>query len=243
MSRWRAFSIHLLISLAVFGAALLLMLRLWYPHPYFEAIGGSGLLRILVGVDVVLGPLITLVVFKAGKKGLKLDLTLIACAQLVALTYGLWVMAIARPVFVVFAVDRFNVISAQEVDFSQARPPFDHLSWTGPVLVAAQLPVGAAAQALLFSAAMGGADVQNLARYYRPYAEQALAAVAKARPLADLASRHPESADEIREFLKRHALPEELAVYLPLSARLRSMAMVLDRRSGAVLGALPIDPW
>src|SRR5207237_5351990 len=87
-TRWQASATHLLISVLIGLAMLLLMLELWYPSPLFEAAGGNGLFLIVVGVDIVIGPLITLVIFKRGKPGLKLDLALIAVLQLAALTYG-----------------------------------------------------------------------------------------------------------------------------------------------------------
>ena len=92
MSRWRAAGIHLLISIAIAGAVLALMLGLWYGPTLFQAMGGAGLALILIGVDVVLGPALTLVVFRSGKRGLKFDLTAIALLQVVALLYGCYVV-------------------------------------------------------------------------------------------------------------------------------------------------------
>src|SRR5688572_11809421 len=62
LTRWQASGLHLLISIAIAAAALAVTLLVWYPRPLFEASGGTGLLYILVGVDVAIGPLITLVV-------------------------------------------------------------------------------------------------------------------------------------------------------------------------------------
>ena len=76
-SRWRASGLHLAISAAVAAGSLALILGLWFPGPLFEAAGGLGLLYLLVGVDVVLGPLLTMIVFKPGKPGLKLDVAVI----------------------------------------------------------------------------------------------------------------------------------------------------------------------
>ena len=88
MSRWKAATIYLAISAVIAGAVLWAMLAVWYPRPFFEAAGGGHLLFILVGVDVVLGPTITLIVFDIQKKklsALQFDLTVIAVLQLAAL--------------------------------------------------------------------------------------------------------------------------------------------------------------
>ena len=84
MTRFRAFTIHLTSSILIFLFFLGLMFFVWYPVPYFEIDGGWKVLRILAGVDVVLGPLLTLIVFKPGKPSLKFDMSVIVLVQLVA---------------------------------------------------------------------------------------------------------------------------------------------------------------
>ncbi len=244
MSRWRAASIHLGLSVCVFLSALTLMLTLWYPHPYFEAIGADGMLRLLVCVDVVLGPLITLIIFKSGKKGLKFDLAFIALAQSAALIYGLWVVALARPVFVTFAVDRFKVVSASDVDLSGASPEFARPSWTGPVMAALEFPTESKARNdLMFESVLGGVEAETLARLYRPYAPAAAQAAAKGKPIQALESAHPEAGKEIATFLEKRGKRADQVVYLPLVARGRDMAMIVNRADGAVLGAVAVNPW
>jgi len=100
----------------IVGAVLVFMGTVWYRWPLFRIAGGSGLTLILAGVDMTLGPLITLVVFKSGKKGLKFDLAVIALLQATALAYGVHVVYAARPVYLVFAFDRFNVMTAEDID-------------------------------------------------------------------------------------------------------------------------------
>ena len=59
----RAALFHFLGSLLVAALAAALVLRVWFPHPYDLLSGGRSLFLILVGVDVVCGPLLTLVLF------------------------------------------------------------------------------------------------------------------------------------------------------------------------------------
>ena len=80
---------------------------LWYPPPYFEFDGGMNVMRLLLVVDVVLGPLLTLVVFQRGKKGLRRDLAVIGALQLAAFVYGAGLMFQYRPAFVVYAEKNF----------------------------------------------------------------------------------------------------------------------------------------
>ena len=99
-SRLRASAIHLAISLSIATLAALLVFGWWYPYPYRELSGGRELFTLVVAVDVVLGPLITLVIFNTTKtrRHLAMDFTVIGLLQVAALAYGLWTVFVARPV-------------------------------------------------------------------------------------------------------------------------------------------------
>ena len=125
MINWKerlgAAGIHLGISLAIAALAALLVFGLWYPYPYREISGGRELFLLVVSVDVILGPLITLAVFNRAKPWMELrrDLAVVALIQLAALGYGLWTVSVARPVHLVFEIDRFRVVHAIDVDEAQ----------------------------------------------------------------------------------------------------------------------------
>ncbi|HXH03097.1 MAG TPA: TfpX/TfpZ family type IV pilin accessory protein [Candidatus Competibacteraceae bacterium] len=246
MSRWRASGIHLLLSAAIACSFLALMYFLWYPRPYFAASGADHLLLVLVGVDVVLGPLITLIIFKSGKKGLKFDLAVIGLVQLSALLYGASVVLEARPAFLVFAQDRFVLVSANEVDpegLDKAAPDFNHLSWTGPELAAAVLPEDPKERERILFSALAGLDVDKMPQYYRPYEQQTAQAIARGRPLDELRRKQPESASVLDRFLADSGRRAEELLYLPLVGKKRDMAMLIERASGRLVDALPIYPW
>ena len=136
----KAAALHFGLSLLIACIAALLVFGIWYPFPFHELAGGTALFGILVAVDVVSGPLLTAVVFNPNKprKELLLDLGAIALLQLAALLYGLYSIGLARPVILAFEVDRFVVVSAQQVDRNElvkAQFPFDSISWLGPRLV------------------------------------------------------------------------------------------------------------
>jgi hypothetical protein len=160
MSRWKAAGIHLSINAVIALLAAGLIYGIWYPHPYSQAAGAGTLVLLLLGVDLVLGPLLTLVVFKVGKKGLKFDLAAIAILQVCAFVYGLHVVAAARPAFIVGVIDRFVLVSANELDQADldkaTNPEFRSAPWTGPKLVGAQLPTDSKLRNdIVFSGAAG----------------------------------------------------------------------------------------
>jgi hypothetical protein len=248
LNRWKASAIHLALSATIGIFVVALMLVVWYPQPYFAAMGGDTLIMILIGVDVVIGPLITLIVFDPKKKSLRFDLAVIALLQLSALAYGCSVVFEARPVYNVFVVDRFEAVAANQVDAESLAkvtvPEFRTLPLTGPRIIAArQIDDPQRMADIVISAVSGGADLANLAELYVPYAEFREAAARKARPLAELLARQPDEAGTVRAFVARSGRAEADVGFLPMKARNRDMSVVVDARSGEVIGILPVYPW
>jgi len=108
---------HLLLSLFVAALTALLVFGLWFPMPYREISGGLALFVLMLGVDVVCGPMLTLLLIRRSKsrKALTVDIALIAFVQLGALAYGLHALSQARPLAVVFEVDRFRVVGYADI--------------------------------------------------------------------------------------------------------------------------------
>ena len=135
----KAFGIHLMLSTFVAVLVAYVVIRVWFPHPFGMLAGGLHLFWILVGVDVVCGPLLTALLFNPAKsrRELTLDLSLVALIQLAALGYGLYSISQARPVVLAFETDRIVAVSVSQIDpidLPQAPIEFQTLSWTGPVL-------------------------------------------------------------------------------------------------------------
>lgn len=245
-TRWQAFLVHLAISALIAATMVGLTLALWYPPPYFAGMGGPLLLRLLIGVDVVLGPLITLIVFDPAKPRLKYDLAVIATLQLAALAYGGMVMFEARPVYNVFVKDRFEAVPANRIDEdSLARAPGDFraLPVTGPRVVGAVLPADAQARSLIALASMqGGPDVAEMPHLYVRYADVALQAAAVAKPLSTLSRQGQAHAEAVSTFAKEHPGALNLG-FVPVKARDRDFSAVVDRKTGEIVGYLPLNPW
>ena len=110
-TRFTAFAVHLGISLVIFAALLLVVVFEWYRFPLFAIEGGWRGIQIIAGCDIVLGPLLTLIVFKPGKPHLKFDLGVIALIQIAALISGTWIAYVQRPVLMVYAEERFYPLS------------------------------------------------------------------------------------------------------------------------------------
>ena len=235
LTRWHAAGAHLLICIGIAAAVLTLMYAFWYTPPLFEAMGGSGLALILIGVDVVMGPALTLVVFRSGKRGLKLDLAVIGAFQVAALLYGCHIISLARPAFVVFVKDQFQVSIVADIPperFAEAKhAQFRRASWTGPVFVFGAWPSDPADRQRLLNAGLAGDDLQNFPKYFAPYDEGREEILAKARPLSRVRATEPQAARAIDAWLTRSGADEHDLLYLPVRARDAWLAMLIDRTS------------
>ncbi len=112
-SKGVAFAIHLTLSLLIFSTLVLMMALFWFPGDLFFIDGGWQGLKLVAMVDLVLGPALTLVLYKPGKPKLALDMSLIAAFQISALAYGFYATHQQRTVAIVFAEQGFNTLSAQ----------------------------------------------------------------------------------------------------------------------------------
>jgi len=246
LTRWQASGLHLVISIAVAAAVLTLMLSLWYPGPLFEAMGGNDLLFIVVGVDVAVGPLITLVIFRSGKRGLRFDLAMIGALQIGALIYGMHAVYLARPAFIVFVADQFQVASAAQLDpeeLAKAKyPEFRQPPLGGPMLAFADLPTDPQELRQFALVGFAGHDLQEFPRFYVPYTERTAQVLAKSWPLARMRQFEPGAAKVVDAWLAQSGTKEADVRYVPLRARQAWVAVLLDARTAAPVKMMISDP-
>jgi hypothetical protein len=241
-ARIRAFLLHLFGSAVVALLGVILIFGLWYPAPLHEAVGVTGIFFLLLAVDVLLGPLLTLVVYKVGKKSLVFDLTVIVCLQLAALLYGLSAVAEGRPAWLVFSVDRFDLIRGPDVDTRQierAPEQFRTLPWLGPRWAAAMIPEDPAQHnAVVFEAIAGGADISQRPNLYQPLASAASTMRSKAHPLEEL--RRYNSAEAVAQ--ARARWPQANA-WLPLKASVKDQVVLLNKETATPVAIVDLAPW
>ncbi len=241
MTKVRAFLVHLTISATVVGAFLALTFFFWYPEPYFEVDGAQSVIGLLAGVDVVLGPLLTLIVFKSGKPHLKLDLSIIAAIQLTAFIYGAHVIITERPGYLVYAIDQFAVIPFDKVDIAKSpyaaelEPGF----WNGPTLVYGRFQREDESSEVLLKRMLEGALTD--ASYYEPYAHGVEAVLSTAKPVELLSEKSEAKAKAIDRFAAAHGYQADSLKYLELVGKNKAMTMFVDAKTGIPVGAIDLS--
>ncbi len=138
---------HLLISFVVACLTAGLVFIVWYPSPFEALLSVSSIYLLLLFVDVVCGPMLTMVLADPlkSRRELSLDLGLVAVIQLLALFYGIYSVALGRPVAVVFEKDRYVVVSASEVSekhLAEANSPFNSIPLIGIQHLSVRNPSG-----------------------------------------------------------------------------------------------------
>jgi hypothetical protein len=249
MTRWKAFLIHLTISVVIAIGIATLMLSLWYTPALFAAAGGQGLLVLLLAVDVTLGPLITLIIFNVNKsrKMLTFDFSVIGIVQFAALIYGMSVMYQARPVFVVFVQDSFSIATANEVSDSDLAkssiPEFKTLSMSGPVYAYAELPSNANEKADVEMAAALGKGLQTFPQYFKPYTANGPLVGKQVKALSELKKLNEGREAEIQKLIEHSGKAELELGFLPLRGMGSNMVVLLEKSNGNVLQVLDMKPF
>jgi len=117
-TRLAAAGLHLLMSALVISLSLSVIYFVWYPKPFYIIHSVFDAVKIVLLVDLVLGPLLTLVVFNRQKprKVLMRDMSIILIIQISALSWGMHVTYKMRPVYFVFQGDTFFPVVKEEIN-------------------------------------------------------------------------------------------------------------------------------
>lgn len=246
--RLKASVIHCTLSMGVALLAALLVFGLWYPNPYREISGGRELFMLVVTVDVILGPLITLAIFDRRKSWVTLrrDLVIVVLLQFSALGYGLWSVAIARPVHMVFEIDRFRIVHAVEVppEMLQHTPSgVTALPYTGPTLLGLRPFTNEGERMDATLAAVGGVTLSSRPDLWQTYDASRNDVMHVAKPVSQLKARFPDQVGAIDAALAGKGDAASAAHYVPLAGRKDFWTVLVDGRNGDILGFVPVDSF
>lgn len=238
-AKLRAFGAHLLVSVAAFVAIIAITVWLWYPPPFFWIDGGLQITLLAAAVDIVAGPLLTLVVYRPGKPRLVMNLAVIAALQAGALAWGVGALYSQRPVLIAFVPHKenrfFPVTEAQiesglgSVETAQALSPHR------PAMVFLELPSDPAqAQRLLVDA---GRSVLRQTERFRPIDGKRLLYITNAsRTPAQYKVIAPELAATLERYVAEHGGDAEAFAFVPVIGRFGSAMLALSRADGRITG-------
>lgn len=241
--RLKAAGIHLLISALVALIGIGLVFWVWHPNPLQKAVGVTHIFLMMLGIDVVLGPLLTLLVASSKeKKTLKFDLSVIAAVQLAAYLYGMHSIAVSRPVYIAFDKLRFEVVQADSVVRATDKtilPEYQSNPLFVPQWVSVRPYKDAAEQNQRTMLEMQeGVSPSMMADLYQPLNDGWGGMLERKHGLDELKQYNP--AEQVAKELAAYPQADS---YLPMKAPSVDMAVLLDSRQKQVLGIVDLRPW
>jgi hypothetical protein len=237
----RASILHFCVSVAVVLVAFLLMWAIVYTPLLFRATGASDIFTLLVAVDVVLGPLLTWVVFDRAKRSLRFDLSVIVVIQLAALTFGVWTLWHARPLYLAALGHRFDLVTLPDIPKEIRKPGTQYpllLKWVG-----IKPPDTPKEKSRVLDYALGGVDYGHFVEYHAPIDSMAAELIKEAAPISKLKQFNRGEERAIDLWLAKHGVDENRAKFQGLKAMAQDLTVIIDGTNGRVIGLAPFKPW
>lgn len=245
----RAGLLHLLGSLLVAACVAALVFGLWYPSPYSQLVGGMELFFLVMTVDVVCGPLLTAVLYNPAKskRELSTDLGLVVLIQLAALGYGMYSVVQARPIYSVFEVDRFRVITAadiSEADLAKADAIWRAPLLRGPEMITVRLPLNTEEKLASISLAMNGKDLALRPNFWKAWDAQTPSLILqRAKAIPDLRKKLGSAQQVLLDAaVARSGLPAARLRSLPMTSfKTNDWIALIDSQSAKPVAYAPVD--
>jgi hypothetical protein len=237
--------LHLLASCVVLTAILGGLYLGWYRWPGWYLADAVQVTTVLAGVDLVAGPLLTLIIASSVKprRVLMRDIAVIATIQLIALAYGTVSLWRGRPMYYAFSEDALSLVQAYDIEdaeLSIARklnvPLLPH--WYNlPRWIWAPLPQDSAEQnKIIVSAVSGGSDVISMPRYYEPWDAGLPALRSQLKKIGDIKYFSGNEKKLLEARVRAAGLAADQPNAIALTGRARPLLAVFDRASLKILG-------
>lgn len=242
--RLRYFLTHLFISTIIACLSLYLVFYIWYPQPFDIALGVGQVIIIMLAIDVVLGPLLTLILAKEGKKGLKFDLIVIGIIQVSALFYGLYSVEKGRPVWVAFDYNRFELVQKFMIDRDKDKnvkipPNYQKEGLGSPLWVSVRPSKGKEEQDdWMFYELETGTSPAMRPALYAPLPDNMDRVIKEKLPLSDLNKFNDKSL--VEQILAKYP---NVDGFLPMRASEIDMTVLVDSKDKTFIKVVDLRPW
>ena len=233
---------HLSISLFIAILVMGLVFFVWYPVPLASAVGVTQIFLMLLAIDVIIGPILGLLVYKEGKKSLKFDLAVIILIQLSALCYGIYNIAEGRPAWLVYTVDRFELVRNNEIiddHIQNAQKQYQQPSWLKPQFVAIEFAKDMQQRNDdMFAEVLGGVSIAQKPERYVDLSTVKNQIQQRAQKLDVL--DHFNNQQQVTKILSEY--PQANA-WLPLKANAVDMVVLINKEKAQVVKIVDLRPW
>lgn len=241
----RAFFIHFGLSATFALGASAVIIFSWYPSVFLHISNGLQIILLIIAVDVVLGPIISLIIFskKKSRKALFLDYTAIGALQFAALCYGFWTAYESRPQFLVFEYKNFYVVHASDLgERLKSTAHFkDQPKIHGIHAISLRPPHNGNEQIEIINKSLGGLTEALQIDLWQPYALAAADVKAHCKMLPEI--KNPIAREQLA--IASENSPSSRAIeklcFVPVIARQQVWTAGIDGMTGLPVDFFPID--
>jgi hypothetical protein len=238
--RLKAFALHLLSSATILTLILAALYFGWYRWPGWYLTDVTRVVLVMVCVDVVLGPTLTLIIAnqKKSRRELTRDIGIIVAVQLCALTYGSVSLWNGRPLYYAFSESVLQLVQAYDINDSEAalgrqqNPSLAPHWYNLPRWIWAPLPQNPDERQRIFEAAIsGGDDVIAMPRYFKRWEEGIPSLRSQLKKVDDVAYFSKGQKKTLKDKMKAAGMADDQIDTIPLTGRGHPLLAVLDPTS------------
>jgi hypothetical protein len=238
--RARAAAIHVTLSVLAVSVIWAIVRWVWYPGALYYADSAWNILRLMLFVDVVLGPLLTFIVFDRRKTSLRFDLAFIVIFQLAALVYATTLAYQYRPQLLVWSDRGFVTANKPElVEAGLSLQKLDDLKGAGAIAwVSAEPPHSFPDRAATLKA-LRLRPIPERHAYYRIIDNNEWGVVlAAGRDMVSWGKEDQAVKADVDKFLGSSKYSLNELAFLPISGRGTTAMFVFHRPTRALVGYL-----
>jgi len=247
--RLKALGLHLLGSTVTLTLILGSLYLGWYRWPGWHLADVSHVIPVMIGVDLVVGPLLTFIIARASKprRELARDIAMIVTVQLIALIYGSVSLWNGRPLYYAFSVNVLQLVQAYDIDdqeLAAGRRQNPQLApyWNSlPRWIWAPLPENTdERQKIVAAAVTGGDDVISMPQYFKPW-EQGLPALrSQLKKVDEVGYFSPAQKKTLKEHMRVAGFAPDQLNSMPLTGRGYPLLAVFDPASLKIVAILKV---
>ena len=240
-NRLKYLFIHFTFSLFIALIFAAFIKTQWYPAPLLKATGVLNIFMVVIAVQIVLWPLLSLLVYKENKKSLRFDLITIVIVQLLFWMFSLYGLAQGRPAWIAYTLERFELVKVNEIlttDLENVNSDFKLPTWEGPQFVGTTLSENAEVRSKhVLEEVMGGISI---AQRPEQYVDISI--------FKDKLLKEQQNIEELNKYNEISKVDKALVPYpdahgfLPLRAQQVDMVVLIDD-SGTPLQIVDLRPW
>jgi len=248
--RFKALGLHLLGSAVALTLILGTLYLGWYRWPGWYLADATQVIKVMAGVDLVAGPLLTFVVAQPGKplRVFARDIAVIVTVQLIALIYGTVSLWNGRPLYYAFSESELQLVQAYDMEPSalalgRRLNPTLAPHWYGlPRWIWAPLPQDPKVSDKIVASAIGGGyDVISMPQFFKPWESGLSALRAQLKKVDDQKYFSTRDKTTLKERMRATGLRTDQLNTIPLTGRGRPLLAVFDLIDLRIIAILRTD--